>query len=63
MSKLSMQEIRIAARAIHDEYYEKGYDAARKKADTLQSTMIEHGNVDSDSIYEFEKHSGMSYSR
>lgn len=63
MARLFMEEIRVASKAVHDEYYEKGYNAARKKADELQAEMIAHDNVDSDSIYEFEKHSGMSYRR
>lgn len=63
MAKLSKEEIRIAAKAVSDEYYENGYNAARKKADDLQAAMIAHDNVDSDSIYEFEKYSGMTYRR
>lgn len=61
MSKLSLEEIRIAAKAVSDEYYKTGYSAAREKADKLQAIMVTHDNTDSDSIYEFEKHSGMSY--
>lgn len=61
MAKLSTEEIRIAAKAVSDEYYENGYNAARKKADKLQAIMVTHDNVDPESIYEFEKYSGMTY--
>lgn len=63
MSKLSLEEIRIAAKAVSDEYYKSGYSTAREKADKLQATMIAHDNVDPDSIYEFEKYSGMTYKK
>ena len=63
MSKYSLEEIRIAAKKVHDEYYENGYWPARKMADALETQMILHGNDDPDSKYEFEKHSGLSYSR
>lgn len=63
MSKYSLEEIRIAAKEVHDEYYDKSYWPAREMADDLETQMILHGNDDPDSIYEFEKHSGLSYSR
>lgn len=61
MSKLSLEEIRIGAKDIHDTYYKNGYTAAREKADAFQAVMLTHDNTDFDSRYEFEKHSGMTY--
>lgn len=63
MEKFTLDEIRAAARNIHDDYYENGYNSAREKADIFIGEMTMHGNNDKDSKYEFEKYSGLSYDR
>ena len=59
--KLSQEEIRIAAERVDAIYHSEGYLAAKEKAEKLIGRMIEHGNIDDESIYIFEKYSGMSY--
>jgi hypothetical protein len=61
--KLSDDEIRIAACEINKIYYSEGNYRAREAADELQARMVMAGNTDSDSIYIFEKYSGMTYQK
>lgn len=54
MSKMTLEEIRIAGRAAHDAYYEDGYAAGKEYADKLKGEMIRCGNTSKDDISEFE---------
>ena len=63
MSKMTLEEIRVAGRAAHDAYYEDGYAAGKEYADELQGEMIRRGNTSSDDIYEFEHSTTYSWEK
>ena len=63
MEKLTLDEIRLLGKSVAEEYDRNGWNSAREKADKIAETMILSGNNDKDSRYEFEKHSGLHFTR